>query len=131
MQSFSQTGRTEYGPGTSQLSPLGAVIPHGPTAIVPVFDDDVPSLLIIITSSDKLARFDDGDARFAQNVGSVLASAMLRERALAAGALPLLPVAHPRELGTDPSSSRSGQACLRLADLARASHTSAWCHIAT
>ncbi|ORY76868.1 hypothetical protein BCR35DRAFT_353249 [Leucosporidium creatinivorum] len=75
-------GRTEYG----QSSPLVNVLPPSvsSTCIVPVFDEGVPSLLIVLTSSDdKFHQFETSERKFVQNVGSILASGMLRERAFA------------------------------------------------
>ncbi|KAM0790161.1 hypothetical protein ACM66B_005480 [Microbotryomycetes sp. NB124-2] len=81
---FYDNNRCQFDAGTA-ASPLGAVLPAfvNATCIVPVFDNHVPQLLVVLTSSDRLFQFDESDLKFATVAGSVLASALLRERALA------------------------------------------------
>ncbi|KAK4046701.1 hypothetical protein OIV83_005904 [Microbotryomycetes sp. JL201] len=81
---YYDNNRTQFDAGTAPSS-LGAVLPASVNAscIVPIFDNNVPQLLVVLTSSDRLFQFDESDLKFATVSGSVLASALLRERALA------------------------------------------------
>lgn len=81
-----QSGRTCF-EAESGLSALSSILPLETAAscVVPIFDDGAAALLVVLTSSTRFAAFDSNDSKFAQNVGSVLTSALLRERAMAVG----------------------------------------------
>ncbi|KAK4048169.1 hypothetical protein OIO90_005933 [Microbotryomycetes sp. JL221] len=84
LSTYYENNQSRFDSGTV-ASPLGAVLPANVMAscVLPIFDNSVPQLLVVLTSSDRLFQFDEPDIKFANVVGSVLASALLRERALA------------------------------------------------
>ncbi|KDE06838.1 hypothetical protein MVLG_02874 [Microbotryum lychnidis-dioicae p1A1 Lamole] len=71
----------------AEQSPFAPLLPKNVTAttIVPVAElDGIVAFMLIFTSSSPHFVFEKADRKFACNVGSVLASALLRERALLA-----------------------------------------------
>ncbi|GAA6026286.1 hypothetical protein JCM11491_006615 [Sporobolomyces phaffii] len=83
---FYRTNETEFD-ATTGPSALATVLPATTTAscIVPIFDiDGSPALVLVLVSTEAHFQFTPSDKAFAQNVGAVAMSAMLRQRALEA-----------------------------------------------